>query len=445
MLAGSIYGLIARPWMDASLYTVLKHGFFPLSRLWAAGLAAGGDVDRFWHEAGLPRRHEVRDRLAATLARVEAVRSAAHATDADWERALFDEPDPTAARAAAAEAARLDHRDLLNRLRGQFFFLRSHRVPRARLEVPTPRDVAALYPPGADPASFTQAPELMPAVVESRRLETAAGTDHWIAFQSPLARLSDRVIARVHTPAGIDDPPTVILGHGICVEFDHWHGLIDETPALLAAGFRVIRPEAPWHGRRTPVGRYGGEQAIGNSPLGMLDLILGAVREWAVLANYARRTSLGPLAFAGTSLGALTAQRSATASRDWPETLRPDALYLITHSGNMSEAMVEGAASRMFADVSVGVERGWTADGMSRALAPIDPGGQPPLPPSRIVSVLGRRDVITPFAGGHALVARWGVPEENVFISDRGHFTIPMSLKRDGRPTERFVEILRSL
>jgi hypothetical protein len=65
------------------------------------------------------------------------------------------------------------------------------------------------------------------------------------------------------------------------------------------------------------------------------------------------------------------------------------------------------------------------------------------VPARRIVSVLGRRDGVLPFASGQSLVESWCVPEENVFILNRGHFSVPMSLIRDKRPVERFVAVLR--
>jgi len=183
---------------------------------------------------------------------------------------------------------------------------------------------------------------------DSEPIPGAVGEDTWLRFKSPSARLGDVAWARVHTPVGIANPPTIILGHGVCVEFDNWIGLVDEADALCAAGFRVIRPEAPFHGRRCPPGYYGGERLIGSFPLGALDAFTGAVREWAVLANWARATSTGRLAMGGTSLGALTAQLVADRSHDWPEQLRPEGLLLITHSGNMRQTILDGELTRLF-------------------------------------------------------------------------------------------------
>jgi hypothetical protein len=56
--------------------------------------------------------------------------------------------------------------------------------------------------------------------------------------------------------------------------------------------------------------------------------------------------------------------------------------------------------------------------------------------------VLGKRDRITPFASGERLVERWRVPEENRFIWDRGHFSVPLTLMRNDAPFRRLKEIL---
>lgn len=445
LLAGPLGALIARPWLDTLTLQALKHAFFPLSRLWAAASAADGSVDAFWDQSGQPRRHEHTARVRDILARFEEAKVTSTATDAAWERVFFGAAETSRSTGVALETARHNRRDVLNKQRRLFLPLLSRQTPRVRLAIDTPEAIAAVYDPNQDTDRLFAAPSTMPLVQVSHPVPGVASTDHWLRFASPSQRLGDTCWARVHTPDGVVAPPTVILGHGVCVDFDHWHGLIDETQALLAQGIRVIRPEAPWHGRRTPLGYFGGERAIGTFPSGMLDLFVAAICEWAVIADWARRTSSGPLAVGGTSLGALTAQLCASVAHTWPQRLQPQALYLMTHSGAMADAMLTGAVSTLFADPAAALAKGWTAAGVRRQMSLIDPVRPPVMPPARIVSVLGSRDVITPFDGGETLVWRWGVPEANVFISKRGHFTIPMSLARDPAPTRRFGEILRTL
>lgn len=438
--------LAARPWFDRAGLFALKHWFFPASRLWAAARQAHGDPERFYAAVPMPGRLEKRTILARALLRFEESRAAVNAIESEWQRDFFGAIETPVEYRTAVEGARIRLRHAYNATRRHFVPLLRRGVPRSRLEIAPVAGVEKAYAAGlGKTALFTAPPAAMPAIEMSRPFPTPHGSDFWLRFKSPSASLGDEVYARVHAPAGVADPPTVIFGHGICVEFDHWRGLIDEAHALVEAGFRVIRPEAPWHGRRVPPGYYGGERIIATVPAGPLDALLGAVREWSVLAHWARQTSAGPLAFAGSSLGALTSQLAASAAHEWPDRLRPDALLLITHSGDLADAMMYGALSDVFAGVAAAERAGWTPEKARSYFALLEPPRPPVVPAARIVSVLGRRDVVLPFRSGSRLVEDWCVPVENVFVMDRGHFSVPMSLIRDTRALRRFIAIMRSI
>jgi hypothetical protein len=167
--------------------------------------------------------------------------------------------------------------------------------------------------------------------------------------------------------------------------------------------------------------------------------------EWAVLARWARATSTGPLAFGGSSLGALIAQLAAASFRDQDRRLAPDALFLITHCGSIADAVLHGELSRLWESRDAVAAAGWSEPLIRRLFAPLDPGSAPPILPERIVSILGARDTVTPFASGRNLLAQWGVPPQNMYVWHRGHFTVPLTLLRDPTPTLRFVEILRQM
>ena len=82
----------------------------------------------------------------------------------------------------------------------------------------------------------------MPQVSVSHRLGEAGGEQsYWLRFRSPSPRMNDQVIARVYEPRDAENAPTLIFGHGICVEFDHWRGLVDEVGAMVKMGIRVVR------------------------------------------------------------------------------------------------------------------------------------------------------------------------------------------------------------
>lgn len=441
LLAGPLGVVLARPWLDSVLLGALRHAYFPLSRAWAAADEADGDHEVFWQNLGSPRRLDQRSKLARALDAFERARVTARAVESAWRDAFFAGRPMPLARLAALEDARLDAGQAWMATRRGFVFTLAGPRACARLMIPTPAEFDAV----AATAKEFEIPGNLPRITESHRFEAAHSQDSWLTFESPSGRLGDTVWARVHSPRGVKDPPTVIMGHGVCVEFDHWRGLVDETDALVRHGVRVIRPEAPWHGRRRPRGWFGGERMVGSFPIGAVDLFSGAVREWATLADWASQTSRGPLAFGGSSLGALTSQLAASLAHQWPERLRPRALYLITHSDQMADAMLGGPLATLWADPATVAQRGWTPELARRALLCLEPVREPVVDPAHIVSVQGERDVITPFTTGRALVERWNVPPENVFVSSRGHFTIPMSLMRDETPTRRFVEILKSL
>ena len=446
LMRGVAGATLAWPWFDKAGLFALKHWFFPASRLWAAARAANGDPERFFAEVPLPPRRADIEKLRAALRRFEEARAAANAIEAEWQRVFFGPSEEPETYRAGVEAARRELRHAYNATRRHFRFMVGRDVPRVKLAIATPAETDAAYAAvRADPAAYAGPPSVQPRIELSRRFASATGTDFWLRFQSPYARLGDTTWARVHKPPGIANAPTVIYGHGICVEFDHWRGLIDECHALVRRGFRVIRPEAPWHGRRVAPGTFGGEHIIGTFPTGILDTLTGAVQEWSVLARWARETSSGPLVFAGSSLGALTSQLAADRARSWPKEIQPQALLLITHTGDLTDVVTGGALADLWANPAEMQRTGWTPDRARAALSMLDPGPTLAVPPHRIVSVLGRRDVILPFEGGRVLAERWCVPPANSFIWDRGHFSVPMTLVRDSAPLRRLVEIVADI
>lgn len=437
--------LAAHRFFDPAGLSILSHVFFPASRLWAAAEAGGMDRDAFYRSVPMLPHLEDRSRLGRALAIAGHAREAAKAADERWEDVLFAQGGSSEVARAAAEAARKHARHAYNMTRQHFARLSLRHVPRLKHETRSPHEVALRF--GhllADPAPIFARPASEPRIERSGDFAYAEGRDYFVRFQSPSRPPGDMVTARVHEPSGAVDPPTIIYGHGICVEFDHWNGLIDETPELIRRGYRVIRPEAPWHGRRRPEGYYGGERVLATFPEGALDALSAAVTEWSVLASFARATSKGPLVFGGVSLGAMTAQLAAERSQDWPAELRPDVLYLVTHCGSIADAIFSGAIPKLFGGLDEAIDIGWSHEEAARYLAITDPKRRLPLPSRHIVSVLGRRDVVTPFASGQALVERWCLPSDNVFILDRGHFSVPMSLVRDHRPINRLTDIVRS-
>jgi pimeloyl-ACP methyl ester carboxylesterase len=256
--------------------------------------------------------------------------------------------------------------------------------------------------------------------------------------------MNDTVYARVHEPQGVDNPPTLIFGHGICVEFDHYHNLVDEVAGLTAQGIRVVRPEAPWHGRRVLPGHFGGEQLLSSAPTGMFDFLGAQHQEWAVLMDWCRRNSTGPVAVGGSSLGAQTAKSVAMRASNWPGHLQPDALLAIIHTSHIGQTSLNSALSDIWNLSGALRDAGWSKDLSEQWLRRLDPLELPCMPPENIVSVTGSADNVTFESEANVQLDHWQVPEQNRFSYVRGHFTVPLGMLRDTEPLLRFREVLRA-
>ena len=438
--------VLARPWLDRIAPWFLRRYLFPLSRAWAAAQVSGEDPETFRDEIPMPNWAFDRKQVVRALRKAARARTLSEAADRLWEQHFFGPLDEGAAKRIAVESARHRAVNAHFAARRYFRFALPAKLPRVKYDVPSPDDVDAIY--GnifLERARFFEPARPSPDIALSRSVPTAEGYDHWVRFASPSDRLADTVYARVHVPRGVTDPPTIVFGHGVAVEFDQWLGVLDEANALVARGIRVIRPEAPWHGRRTPQGRYGGEPLMSTSPAGTLDLFTGAVREWAVLADWARATSRGPLAFGGNSLGAMTAQLAADCARDWPGHLMPDALLLISHCGSMADTALHGDIMRTWGRPEIIQASGWSTSRVEAYMSVLDPRSPLPVPGERIVTVLGALDDVTPFRTAEALLERWGVPSQNRYIWHGGHFSVPAMLARRPGVADHFVNILNEL
>lgn len=431
------------PWFDPVGSWALRRLFVPASLLWAAAEEAGTSLDKFYAAARIPCADTDARRLSEVLARLSGLRERADALEAEWQRVFFGHAAQPEAERRNLEYARYGASHDYNMARRHFAFMLRREPPRIRYETQTPEQVVAIYGTNFEKVlDRADIPADRVKVEESARIERPAGTDYWLRFQSPSALLGDTVYARVLEPRGNANPPTIIFGHGICIEFDHWRGIIDEAKTLRARGFRVIRPVAPWHGRRRPRGSFGGEPMMHRIPGGLFDTFAGAAQEWAVLAHWARKTSGGALAYGGTSLGALIAQFAADRNGAENPKLRGDGLFLITHSGRLTDATFGGQMANILGIDVDAAANGWTRERIENCLGLLDPARQPAVRPDRIVTVLGKRDRVTPYESGLSLVDSWGVPEENRFVWDRGHFSMPLTMIRNPAPVARFCEVM---
>jgi hypothetical protein len=435
---------LLRPWFDDAALRLLTQWYFPLSRGWAAALAAGGSVDRFLSE--LPSGRFSRRLLPSILARVETRRAVLAAVDSQWEEAFFG----LGPARAEIEALRRHAASALTNVRASLVPLHmATPLPPIAWQVEAPPSVADRHGHrlGCPRQAFSDSFD--PSMVEpSRSFLSRHGIEGWVRFPAPTAAIPGWGWARVFSPAVVPHGassamPSFIFTHGIAMETEFAGNGRNTLGALVAAGVRVIRPEGPWHGRRRLPGTYGGEPVLARGPAGLLDYFHAHVVELGRLVAWARATRGGPVAIGGVSLGALTAQLAAVAARHWPEEMRPDALLLVAPSHSLTAVTFEGSLTRALGVPDAIRAAGWTLRDIEHWRPLLEPMTAPAVPADRIVVVIGMSDDVTLTAGGEALVRHWQVPEDNVFRLPAGHFSTSLGLARDTGPFRRLLEVLR--
>lgn len=435
---GALGRLVLRPWLDAVILRAIVGGYLPLSRGWAAAREAAGSAAAFRRLAPYRRRVSAGlDRAIGAIARRDRDYREACAA---WDDAFFGADQMSDAGPVACEGAR---RRAAHRLMTARVLL----VPwirgfsPVRWQIPDRESVVQrhggrLGGPAAFPAPSTTTVDV------SRAVRSTLGREYWLRFRAPSPWLDDDAWAHVYEPDGVADPPSLIALHGIAMEPEMWKPITEPDFELVRRGFRVIRAVAPGHARRTRAGSYGGEIAMARGPLGFIELFEAWVAEVAVLTGWLRQRSVRPIALAGLSLGALTAQLVAGATDAWPERLRPDAVLLTATSGDVVETVLRGSIARALGAERVLADHGWSRDDVEPWRPLLEPGAKPAMAPERIVMALGAGDTLTPFAGGMALAEKWNVPRRNLFVRPRGHFTLGLDAYNDAAPLRRLAEIV---
>ncbi len=428
---------VLRPWFDWVAVRAVAKWYLPLSRGWAAATQAGRDPARFLQ--ALPGSGLDRGQVAQLLRVVERRRRSYEKAAEAWEAAFFGPQACSAGRLVEAEVGRHGKAHLFMATRAVFLPFRA-RLPAVKWEVARPEAVAELHGARLTRPELAFSAPAPAEIVQSRTVPGAYGPEHWLRFDSPV--LGDSAWARVYDLEAARDPPTFVYLHGVCMENEMWRGGASPVAPLSRRGFRVICAEGPWHGRRRMAGRYGGEPVIARGPLGLLDLLQAWVSEVALLIGWARRTSRGPVVLGGISLGALTGQIAASAAPGWPESLRPDALFLVATSGELLDVAREGSLTRGLGLPGQLSAAGWNERELSRWLPLLEPASEPPLPPECIFLLLGSSDDLTPYPGGGELGRAWRLPEANLFVRPQGHFSVSLGLLHDSRPLDALVAAL---
>jgi pimeloyl-ACP methyl ester carboxylesterase len=427
--------VVFRPWFDAVAVRVVTRCYFPASRGWAAAWAADGDLERFREEAGAGLPDVVARRAAARIARSS---KAYESEAARWEAVLFGPLSPSPDRLIAAERAR--NRAAFRFMRGRSAFLPwLKRLPPVRWTITPAEEVEARHGSRLATPEAAYPPPAQPQIDTSHAVAGDGRRTYWVRFPSPV--LGDTAWSKVIEPVGIDNPPTLIFLHGIGVELEMWPPTADPLDDLVKHGVRIVRPTAPWHAQRMQKGFYGGEPIMARGPDGLLTCFQAWVSEVAILVDWVSRLGSPRVAVGGVSLGALTSQLIATASREWPASLRPSSLFLVTTTGSMLDVL-DGSLCRG-AGFSDELNRsGWREDDLKTWLPLLQPNQPPVMAPGRIVVILGKVDDVMPYTGGRALVDRWRLPQENVFVRPQGHFSVPLGLLAETEPIQRLLTVL---
>ena len=438
---GPLGGLILRPWFDRVALRFMVRTFFPLSRLWAAAEAAGDDprafADQVPMELSRGPRHE---RLRAALARSAELKAAAGQAERAWQEAFFG--TGPADELETVERHRRRSVSAFMAARWQFRFLR-RAAPPVRFSTAGPDRAEQRFGRfRTDPAQLFTPPSGV-AIAQSRSIAHDGFVHTWLNFKTPFADLGDTAWAHVYEPVGGYDH-TVIMGHGLGIEADMWDGSLHMAPHFAGRRVRVIEPEAPWHGRRRPPGVYGGEPFIALGPFGAIEEFAAQVAEIGCLIGWARATGSGRVGIGGISLGALNSQLVVAHAQTWPQEMRPDAAFLVTTTDRLDEVAWYGGFAVGFGTAKAFAAAGWDHDHLMQWMPITAPVGEPSIPPERIVVMLGRRDSVMPFKGAEAFVRRWAIPEANLYLQRRGHFTVPLGLARDHGPIDRFCSVLGS-
>lgn len=433
---------VARPWLDRAAFGNLAW-YFPLSRLWAAASATEGDVDRFLSAVPFPPGIAPDNWLLdQALQGIRSARRRYNRVHDEWERVYFGDTAPAPSRLVEAELERRTAARVWMASRGLLApLLTKDGLPSVRWDIPAPTALLSeLEGAVAEPAAFYAPPDPLPAVERSHRVPGPDGWESWLRFQSKDGKTA---WAKVYEPENPPDRlPTAILCHGLCVESEMWGTTAGIPHALIRQGLRVIAPEAPWHGRRMEPGYYGGEPLLATAPRGGPDLFRVALADIAILTAWARGQGSHAVAIGGTSLGALTTQMAATRAKDWPAPLRADYLLLVTTSGSLRQVAVDSELGEVFGLDRALKKAGWTDESLQRLSPLTDPDDKPCMAPDRIVVVLGREDSVTAFDEGRNLVARWGVPEGNLYIRDQGHFSAAVGIMHDDTPVQHMFRLM---
>ncbi|KAB1188300.1 MULTISPECIES: alpha/beta hydrolase family protein [Haloferax] len=407
----------------------------------AADVALGEGPEAYLREVGAPPAPHLHDRIERALAQYAQVREEYDETMARWDSVFWGGYESLPDERVAIERDRREISQERAKPSDIFGFLaKDHLVPPVKFQTPDPDDALTRWhhelaePERLYAFAESRASEEFPRVERSATVRGPGTVEFLLRFTSPSPHLSDKATARVYEPADVDgDLPTIIFHSGWGMFDDqlvYWPEEEYLARTLAPAGYRVILPDAPWHGRREPLGHYSGEPYIARAPVGLFTLYSAAALETGVLVDWARTEGAPVVGVGGVSLGGTITLHVGGRCGDWPESMRPDLLFPVGMPGAIDQTLLSGDLTTLL-DIDKSLDAaGWTGEKLHELAPLLNPPKTSHLAPDHVFSFIGSRDEMAPTRTAQILLDEWGVPQQNRHEWDCGHFGVVANLIR---------------
>lgn len=412
----------------------------------AADVSLGHGPAAFLEAVGTPPAPDLHPRIEQALAEYATRREAFEEANERWEAAFWGSDDVGPDELVAVERERREAADRHAQPTRLFRFLATeHLLPPVKYDVPKP-DAAAHQWEGylTNPERLYSFDGDLPTVERSREVRGPGTTESFLRFESP-SPYFETATARVYEPADRggdgDDAdgddrsalPTLVFNHGLGMMNDtmaYWPPEAALARPLAREGYRVVLPDAPWHGRREMAGNYSGEPYLAKGPVGMFQLFSAAALENGVLVDWARGEGAPAVAVGGLSLGGITTFHVVGHCGSWPESTRPDLAFPAGAPGVIDETIVRSRLLELLDTGDALRAAGWTPALLGEFGPLLNPPTTCGIDPKRVVSFGGRRDDVAPYDTTRWLLDSWEVPAENRIEWDVGHMGVLLQLLR---------------
>ncbi|WP_416839863.1 alpha/beta hydrolase [Haloferax sp. DFSO52] len=407
----------------------------------AADVALSEGPEAYLREVDAPPAPHLHDRIERALAQYASVRAAYDETMERWNSVFWGGYESLPDERVTIERDRREIAQRRAKPTDIFGFLpKEHLVPAVKFETPDPDDARSRWHHElAEPErlyGFTEsrASEEFPRVERSATVRGPGTVEFLLRFSSPSPHISDDASARVYEPAESDgNLPTIVFHSGWGVFDDqlvYWPEEEYLAREIAPHGYRVILPDAPWHGRRESLGYYSGEPYLARAPVGLFTLYSAAALETGVLVDWARTEGAPVVGVGGVSLGGTIALHVGGRCGDWPESMRPDLLFPVGAPGAIDQTLLSGTLTPLL-DIDNELDAaGWSGRRLHEFAPLLNPPKTPHIAPEHVFTFVGTRDGIAPTRTARALFDEWQIPSPNRHEWDCGHFGVLGNLIR---------------